>query len=381
MIDRQLEVGTFPVPFNIVFKHTSAARAATENVVVRITDADGMTGYGEGCPRSYVTGETEASAIEFIKSIGPKIVANGGDLAGLRQEIADNQEAIDQNPAAFCALELALLDLMSRQANVSIEQFIAVPPLPASFAYSAVLSDSGALTFGGQVLRYRAGGLQHFKLKISGDIDRDRRKFRWFAGRLGRWFAKTVRVDANNLWSDPDQAIAHLRALNYPFLGIEEPLQAGDLTNFLSVAEALDTRIILDESLLRAGQLTNLPGDPGRWILNCRISKSGGLLRSLDLIEQSVASGLGVIVGAHVGETSLLTRAGLTAAAAAGDQLLAQEGAFGTFLLAHDICEDPIMFGRGGQIATGDQPALQRPGLGVSVVEDRLAAITVVGSD
>ncbi len=379
MTGPQLEVGTFPVPFNVVFKHTSAARAATENVVVRVTDADGTIGYGEGCPRSYVTGETEASAIEFIKSSGPKIVANVADLASLRQEIANHREAIDDNPAAFCALELALLDLMSRKAGVPVERFIAVPSLRESFAYSAVLSDSGAVTFGGQVLRYRAGGLRHFKLKISGDIDRDRGKLRWFAGRLGRWFAKTVRVDANNLWSDPDRAIAHLRALDYPFLGIEEPLQAGDLPNFLAIAEALDTRIILDESLLRAGQLANLPGDPARWILNCRISKSGGLLRSLDLIERSVAHGLGVIVGAHVGETSLLTRAGLTAASAAGDQLLAQEGAFGTFLLAHDICEDPIMFGRGGQITTHDQPSLQRPGLGVSVVEERLSAMTVVG--
>ena len=28
--------------------------------------------------------------------------------------------------------------------------------------------------------------------------------------------------------------------------------------------------------------------------------------------------------------------------------LVAQEGAFGTFLLEHDVCDPPLMFGAGG---------------------------------
>ena len=47
-------------------------------------------------------------------------------------------------------------------------------------------------------------------------------------------------------------------------------------------------------------------------------------------------------------ETSLLTRVALTVAQAAGPSLVAQEGAFGTFLLERDICDPPLMFGAGG---------------------------------
>ena len=76
-------------------------------------------------------------------------------------------------------------------------------------------------------------------------------------------------------------------------------------------------------------------------------------------------AGIGVIVGAQVGETSLLTRAALTVARAAGDALVAQEGAFGTFLLERDVCDPPLMFGAGGVLDASAHPMLTAPGLGV----------------
>jgi hypothetical protein len=72
-----------------------------------------------------------------------------------------------------------------------------------------------------------------------------------------------------------------------------------------------------------------------------------------------------VIVGAQVGETSVLTRAQLTAARSAGDALVAQEGAFGTFLLERDVCDPPLMFGAGGVLDASAYPMLTGPGLGV----------------
>jgi hypothetical protein len=74
----------------------------------------------------------------------------------------------------------------------------------------------------------------------------------------------------------------------------------------------------------------------------------GGVLRSLHLASEVRQRGLRLIIGAHVGETSLLTRAALTVANAARDLLIAQEGAFGTHLLVHDVVERPLMFGAAG---------------------------------
>lgn len=84
----------------------------------------------------------------------------------------------------------------------------------------------------------------------------------------------------------------------------EEPLRAGDYAGMARIA--LDSRIILDESMARPAQLGSLPGPAGRWLVNLRVSKMGGLLRSLEFLRQARHQGIRVIVGAHVGETSLL---------------------------------------------------------------------------
>ena len=55
-----------------------------------------------------------------------------------------------------------------------------------------------------------------------------------------------------------------------------------------------------------------------------------------------------IVVGAQVGETSLLTRAAFTVARCARGILLAQEGAFGTLLLQADVCDPPLTFEAGG---------------------------------
>jgi L-Ala-D/L-Glu epimerase len=60
----------------------------------------------------------------------------------------------------------------------------------------------------------------------------------------------------------------------------------------------------------------------------------------------------------------------LTIAHAAGDALVAPEGAFGTFLLERDVYDPPLMFGAGGVLDVSAHPMLTRPGLGVPSIDD-----------
>jgi L-alanine-DL-glutamate epimerase-like enolase superfamily enzyme len=94
----------------------------------------------------------------------------------------------------------------------------------------------------------------------------------------------------------------------------------------------------------------------------------GGILRSLRVVDAARRRGVPIIVGAQVGETSLLTRAALSVAACARDVLVAQEGAFGTLLLTTDVCDPPVMFGPGGVLELAQPGA---PGFGVDVKPDR----------
>lgn len=141
--------------------------------------------------------------------------------------------------------------------------------------------------------------------------------------------------------------MTYLKTLDYPFFAIEEPLQVGDYDGCRSISQQLGLPIILDESVLRIEQLEHLQADPQSRIINIRISKMGGVLRSLAVAKQANTLGLHIIIGAQVGETSMLTRAALTVANQYRDILLPQEGAFGIDLLEHDITETSLMFSKG----------------------------------
>ena len=104
--------------------------------------------------------------------------------------------------------------------------------------------------------------------------------------------------------------------------------------------------------------------------MNLRVSKMGGLLHSLAVAKRCREMGLALIVGAQVGETSLLTRAALIVAQAARDIVIGQEGAFGTMLLESDAMQPMLMFGAKGTLDINSLRLDQTPGFGLMPVPD-----------
>lgn len=353
------------IPFRVSFKHASAERNVTQSVLVIVRSEEGLMGFGEGCPRDYVTGETDASVVAFFTKHRDGIASTITDLLTLQEWSETNQRDIDNNPAAWCAIELALLDLIARQNKQSVETLLGLPTLAGPFVYSAVLGATDTKQFTATLQRYQKVGMRDFKIKLSGDADRD-------LGNLAILHAAgiepaRVRADANNLWSDLHVAYDYLESLDFPFTAIEEPLRPGQFDDLAKLAGSLATRIVLDESVARENQLEQLPGEPGQWIVNLRISKMGGLLRSLSMANRCRQMGLSMVVGAQVGETSLLTRAALVVAQVARDIVIAQEGAFGTLLLESDPAQPLLMFGAKGELDINSLRLDRSPGFGLEV--------------
>lgn len=367
-LDR-LSLTPLRIPFKTAFRHASADRCETCSVWVNASSKAGVSGYGESCPRAYVTGESIESAQVFFDSHRSSITGAITDLESLGSWTKQHEAEIDANPAAWCAIELALLDAMGKETNRSVETLLGLEALSAPFRYSAVLGDSDPEIFEKHYHQYCEHGFTDFKIKLSGDFQRDKYKITI----LRRDPNCRVRVDANNLWRHPHEAIDYIRAFDYPLFAIEEPVTHNRYDQLLDIAENLDTKIILDESFLRRQQFGALHGQPERWIINVRVSKMGGILRCLEILRQARAAGIKVVVGAHVGETSLLTRAGLTVAHAARDILLAQEGAFGTRLLAKDVCDPPLAFQRNGLLKPERYFNPQGAGFGLSISTEFLS--------
>lgn len=351
------------IPFKVAFRHAAAERSETLSLWVEARAEGRVVGFGEGAPRDYVTGETLATAIQFFRKHQARIEAIS-DLDTLRQWLSAHDVEIDANPAAWCAVELALLDLLAKQAEQTLEQYLGLPALTGSQKFSAILGDNELPILLAQFNQYRALGMTDFKVKVGLDRERDVAKM---AALRAAGVGCRFRLDANNAWPDASAATAYLRGVVSGDSPIEEPLRPNDLAGMRVLAGTLGTAVILDESVLRISQLDALADDPMTWVVNVRVSKMGGLLRSLAVVDRAKQLGLRVIVGAQVGETSVLTRAALAVAARAGDQLFAQEGAFGTHLLSADVCAPALMFGRGGVLDVGSVERAGRPGLGLLI--------------
>ena len=346
----RLDFSELRVPLKMTFRHASAARTHGESLWVEAARGD-HRGYGEGCPRSYVTGETRESCRRWLGRWHEAIQAECTSLPALRAWVDAQGAVIDESPSAWCAIELALLDLFAREAGQSVETLLGLPPPGGPHRYSAVLGNDEPWKTRFLIDQYLILGLTDFKVKLEGDLGVDRQKLRSI-DELGRWHgaeAVRVRVDANNLWAEaPDRALAYLRELGAELYGVEEPVKPRDADNHARIGVGLGVPVILDESLCTLADLRLYDGLPGRYIANLKVSRVGGVLRALQLVEAIRARGWPIVVGAHVGETSVLTRAAMLVAAAAGDLLVAQEGAFGSRLIEREPAAPSLKWGRGG---------------------------------
>lgn len=341
----RIDTKSLAIPLKTTFKHASAERCVTETILVMAYSKD-IVGYGEGCPRSYVTGENIESCINFIKSYYQDIIKLDS-VEAIKQFIHVNQAVIDVNPAAWCAIEIAILDLLGKVDNKSIESMLNIPEIHDNFYYTAVLGISNPQVFNAQLSEYIQLGFTDYKLKLSGDIEVDSANIASISAALPH--AK-IRLDANNLWDDANQAISYLQDIPQHFWAIEEPIKVRNYNMIKTLTNQMNYQIILDESFLQISDLNYLSDDYRAWIPNIRISKMGGLLRSLAIMQECRKLGVKLIMGAQVGETSILTRAAISLANSHRDILLAQEGAFGTHLLEYDIIVSPVMFGKLGAL-------------------------------
>jgi len=331
------------IPFRESFKHSSHKRSETETILTVVKSKD-IAGHGEGCPRKYVTNETIKSSLLFLNENKTNWLKLN-NLEDLANWVALNRTLVDKNPAAFCSFELALLDLIGRTSKKSAESVVGLKELDGNYGYTAVLGILNQEQFSSQVQRYSKIGFTDFKIKLSGEFQLDKDNI----SQLNTTITNSrIRLDANNLWMDWSSAADYIKRLKFDFLGVEEPLAHGDFKGMKKFSGSTNIPIILDESFLRYEHFSQIESSPKNWLINLRISKMGGILRSIEIANQAENLGLPLIIGAQVGETSILSRAALSIANHYRDLVAGQEGAFGTYLLEKDITEDPIMFGKGG---------------------------------
>jgi muconate cycloisomerase len=355
----------------------------SDNLVVRATLDNGVVGFGEGVPRSYVTGETIEGAIEQLlkTDFRPQLDAitdfdhavSAVSRLALWQPGADPRGCYGN--AARCAVELSMLDAMGkyfRQPLSRVTELVAeseaIRQSLQRVQYSgAITAESDRKEFWSAV-KMRLYGFRDCKVKVGVNGQNDRERLRRIRRILGR--RVRIRIDANEAWQ-PSEVTDRLRDLEpYGIESVEQPVAHEHVASLAEVRRRVTVPIMHDESLCSLADARTAIEQGTCDLFNIRLSKCGGFVNSVRIAALAHSSGLGYQLGCQVGETGLLSAAGRHfATSVAGIRFL--EGSYDRHLVEERLTYDDLTFGYGGRAR-----ALVGCGLGVSVDESALMRVT-----
>ena len=366
-------------------KHASHSRTFTDNVIVRCETSRGVVGWGEGLPRSYVTGDTIESVLEqfsntdWASQLRPEIPGLPGTLDTLSRIRIETTGMRPEHRDCFgnslrCAIELSLLDAACQEEGVPLSQVTqllddasAIREERRVVHYSAVVTSVSTKKLVAQALAFRACGFRQAKLKVGTKGVDDRQLLttarRMFGGRFD------LRVDANEAWTCDELPARFAELSEFGITSVEQPVPHREVAALAAIRERLPIPVMHDESLCSISDARSAIDQGTCDLFNIRLSKCGGFLPSLRIAALAHTSGLGYQLGCQVGESGILSAAGRHFACSVGG-IRALEGSFDRFLVVDRLTQQDLTFGPAGRAR-----AIPRPGLGIDVDEGAVARV------
>lgn len=370
-IDR---INIFPVvlPFTAEFSHSLSRSRSAENVIVEVVADSGRTrGYGEAAPRAYVTGETQAGAVSAVEQLVrdarfPRRVDDPETVWAFTGAFLGKSA----RHAALCALETAMLDGLARSRNRPVGSFFPDSHRTDSIRYGAAVPLAGyERTL--QICRFIRDGLKirRIKLKLGRELDANRRALE--AVRVVYGADCDLKVDVNGAW-DLSLAMAHLPLIReYRIRAVEQPMMPGaaDLPDFALALQRRGVAVMADESACSLDDVREIRRQGHYDMINVRLSKCGGFLGALRMVDYLRRHRMAFQVACHLGESGVLSAAGRAMSLACRDAVY-HDGSYDAFLLQINVTDSHVSFGPGG--IAGPLPG---PGLGIRVDRERLEGL------
>jgi muconate cycloisomerase len=334
-------------------------------VLVRLTDGQGRSGWGEAGPIPRWSPETAASVLDAVRQhLGPAVLGRDpADLGGLH---AAMDAAIAPGPGrgmpiAKAAVDLAAHDLLGRQTGLPLWALLGRRGRPeVRLSWTVLGPDPAAAVRAGQ-----AAGFAHFNVKVGGPGGPAADAELVQAVRAAAGPAAFVWADANGAYT-PLQALEAARLLARAGADVlEQPLPPHALLASRELVAAHVLPIALDEPVTGPGELAQAIALRALDIHVLKVTRTGGLYPARACAELALAAGLGLL-SSGLTDGGLAFAANVALAAAFGvDRPCALNG---PQLLADDILAAPLP--RTGDVVR----APSGPGLGVEVDEEKVAA-------
>lgn len=327
------------IPYRLPLRHPwrSAHGVFTHRVgwLVRLETDAGLLGHGDCAPLPEAGTETPGQALDQLQARLPLL---HGCIPP--QALNDLDGTDCHAPAARCALETALLDLLAQQAGMPLARWLN-PRAPMSVRANAMI---GGLD---EVVATRAeialtAGFALLKLKVGmSEPEIELAQLHRLADVLPS--AAIFRLDANGAWSR-DQAQRFIEGLSeLPIESLEEPLAQADVAGLQYLQTLAPFPLALDESLMQFDTSTLLAEMVVRRLV-LKPMALGGVRPAYALAQRAKTAGVECVV-----TTTVDSAVGVLAAAhlaAALDNDLTHGVATSSWLLSDVGNAPPVASGR-----------------------------------
>lgn len=273
---------------------SSSAYRDTVNVKYQ---RDGITGCGEGAPIIRYK-EYPEQAMQAIDAIRGQIEA--GDpwmyektLTQIRQPLGDHQRA------AMAAVDIAVFDWLGKKLDMPLYRFFGLDPADAPITDFSIGIDTPEIT---REKTREAADFPVLKIKVGLKTDEETIEAVRSVTR------KPIRVDANEGWTDKEEAIRKINWLETQGVEyVEQPMPAHMIEETKYVRSKVHLPIYADEACTHADMIPKLTEAYDG--INVKLDKAGGLLESRRWIAIARACNLKVMLGCMVSSSCSVTAA------------------------------------------------------------------------
>jgi len=364
----QVKIGRFDYAVAGEFKFFAPGpdgRVTRPSVLVRLTDADGRTGWGQAVPVPAWTYETVETVMTTLRHyLAPLVLGRDpADFAGLHAAMnnAIRPAFSTGQPLCKAALDLACHDLAGKQRGVPAWQLFEAgghSPAPAhpltSLTLSWTVASPKPAVIEQQLAEGRARGYRNFNIKVgypqSAEYDLDlARRVRAFAPDSFLW------ADANTGYT-PEQALAIAPQLRDAGVDVlESPLPPTAIRGYQALKKQGALPILMDEGIVGpevAAEFIALGLMDG---MALKPARNAGLWPSVAIVNQLHAAGL-IVLGSGLTDpdfslaaaAQLYAWAGITRPCALnGPQFLADSLVGKTLAPVRDVLAVPTSPGLG----------------------------------
>ncbi len=286
------------------------------HILVKITNNDGLVGWGEARPSPRWSYETPETVVTTLRNyLAPALVGMDEEDTNSIHAIMDTVIApgvqIGQ-PIAKSAIDIALYDLVGKKSGISLSVLLGSKP-HGSISLGYVISASSIEDARTQTQEGISLGYHGFKIKAGHNPGSDLEMVQEIAG-IAR--GKYLWVDANQGW-DISTTIRFSREMAK--IGVhllEQPLAANNVTGYRELVRRSEIPIVLDESIYSCTdllQFIKLEAINGLVIKLCRV---GGIYEAHRMAMMARDAGL-LLLGSGLteGRVSLTASAHVFAAA------------------------------------------------------------------